>query len=108
MQGFQLTFFTNQDHRHHGKPLAHWLVEHARAIGIRGATLVPATESYGHHGRIHSSHFFELADQPIEVVMAVTAEEADRVFTTLKAEHVRLFYIKMPVEFGTTTEEELQ
>lgn len=106
MNGYQLTFFTHQDHRHRGKSLAHWLVEEARAMGVRGATLVPATESFGHHGRIHSAHFVELTDQPVEIVLAVTADEADRIFERLKAENVRLFYTKMPVEFGTTTEED--
>jgi PII-like signaling protein len=104
--GYQLTFFTQQDHKHRGKPLAHWLVEEARDMGIGGATLVAASESFGHHGRIHSAHFIELADQPVEVVMAVTPEEADRLFARLRAERVKFFYTKVPVEFGTTGEEE--
>ena len=102
MQGFQLTFFTPQDRRHGGKALAHWLVEEARAMGIGGATLVPATEGYGRHRRIHSAHFIELGDAPVEVVMAVTTEEAERLFARLEAEKVKVFYIKTPVEFGTT------
>jgi PII-like signaling protein len=106
MQGYQLTFFTQQDHRHHGKSLAHWLVEAARAMGIGGATLLAGSEGYGHHRRIHSVHFIELSDQPLEVVMAVTAEEADRLFARLKSEKIRIFYSKTPVEFGTTGEEE--
>ena len=101
MQGYQLTFFTQQDHRHHGKSLAHWLVEEARALGIGGATLLAASEGFGHHRRIHSVQFIELTDQPLEVVMAVTAEEADRLFARLNAEKIKLFYSKTPVEFGT-------
>ena len=42
--GYQLTFFTQQDHRHHGKSLAHWLVEEARALGIGGATLIAGSK----------------------------------------------------------------
>ena len=38
--------------------------------------------------------------------MAVTAEEAEQMFARLKEEKVRVFYSKMPVEFGTTGEEE--
>lgn len=102
MDGFQLTFFTQQDHMHGGKPLAHWLVEEARAMGIGGATLVPATEGFGHHRRIHSAHFVELADQLVEVIMAVTAGEASQLFEKLKAEKVKLFYTKTPIEFGNT------
>jgi uncharacterized protein len=105
MHGYQLTFFTQQDHRHHGKSLAHWLVAEARALGIGGATLLAASEGFGHHRRIHSVHFIELTDQPLEVMMAVTAEEADRLFARLKAEKIKIFYSKTPVEFGTTGEE---
>jgi PII-like signaling protein len=106
MRGFQLTFFTQQDHRHKGTPLAHWLIEESRAMGIGGATLVAASEGFGHHRRLHSAHFVELADQPVEVVMAVTEDEADRLFARLKAEKVKLFYTRTPVEFGTTGDDE--
>jgi PII-like signaling protein len=101
MQGFQITFFTQQDHRHKGKPVADWLVHLAQELGLRGATLIAGGEGFGQRGRIHSARFFELADQPQEVLMAATAEEADRLFDRLKTEGVKLFYVKTPVEFGT-------
>ena len=81
-------------------------MEEARALGIGGATLVAATEGFGHHGHIHSAHFFELTDQSLGVVMAVITEEADRLFARLKAEKIKIFYSRMPVEFGTTGEDE--
>jgi uncharacterized protein len=106
MNGYQLTFFTQQDRRHLGKPLAHWVVEQARALGIHGATTIGASEGFGHHGRIHSAHFLDLADQPIEILMAVTPDEADRLFARLRAENVKIVYVKTPVEFGTIGGEE--
>jgi uncharacterized protein len=106
MNGYQITFFTQQDKRHQGKPVADWLVHLAQELKLSGATLIPGGEGFGHHRRIHSAHFFELADQPIEVLMAVTAEEADRLFARLKREGVHLFYVKTPVEFGTLGEPE--
>jgi len=33
--------------------------------------------------------------------MAVTADEAKRLFERLRTEGVQLFYVKTPVEFGT-------
>ena len=104
MNGYQITFFTQQDHRHKGKPVGEWLVHLAKELGLRGATLMAAGEGFGHHGRIHSAHFFELTDQPQEVVMALSAEETDRLFERLKAEGAHLFYVKMAVEFGTLGE----
>jgi PII-like signaling protein len=104
MKGSQLTFFTQQDRRHHGKQLGHWLVEQAQSMGIRGATLIAAAEGFGHHGRFHSAHFIDLADQPLEVVMAVTDGECERFFDKLQAEGVKVFYVKAPIEFGVLGE----
>jgi len=103
MQGYQLTFITPQDRRHRGRPLAEWLLEECRRLGIRGATLIPATGGYGRHGKIHSAHFIELADQPVEVTMAVDAGECERVFARLRQEVIEIFYIKAPIEFGVTS-----
>ena len=101
VNGFQLTYFTQQDHRHDDKSLGHWLVEEARAMGIGGATLITASEGFGHHRHLHRMHLIDLSEQPIEVVMAVTAEEADRLFAKLASEKIKVFYSKTPVEFGT-------
>jgi PII-like signaling protein len=100
MNGYQITFFTQHDRRHRGKPLVDWLVKLAGELGLRGVTVIPASEGIGHHHRMHSAHFFELADQPLSVVMAVTTEEAARLFERLRAEDVHLFYVKTAVEFG--------
>lgn len=71
---------------------------------MRGATLVPAEEGFGHNGRLHAARFFELAEQPMEVAMALSEEESQRLFERLQAEDVHLFYVKAPVEFGTLGE----
>lgn len=102
MQGYQLTFFTQQDRKHHTLPLAHWLLEEARTLGIKGATLITAAEGFGHDGKIRSVHFFDLADQPIEVTMAVSEADAVRLFARLKEEEINIFYVKAPIEFGST------
>ena len=104
MKGYQVTFFTQQDRRHGRKPMAEWLIQTARELGLRGATSLAAAEGFGHHGRIHSAHFFDLADQPQEVVLAVTQEELDRLFEHLRKEKVHLFFVKSEVEFGVIGE----
>jgi len=106
MKGYQITFFTQMNKRHHGKPVADWLVQLAKEMGLPGATLIAAAEGFGHHRRIHSAHFFELADQPQEVQMAVSEVDAERLFARLKAEGVHLFYVKNLVEFGALGEAE--
>ena len=104
MNGFQISFFTVQGHRHKGKPIGDWLVHLAKELGLTGATLISGGEGFGHHRRMHSIRFIELTDQPQEVVMVVTAEEADRLFERLRSEGVHLFYAKTPAEFGVLGE----
>ena len=104
MHGYMVTFFTHQGKRHKGKPLAEWLLGEARALGIRGATEIVAAEGFGHRGRLHSYHFFELANQPVEVVMALKEDDLQRVFARLRKENVHVFYVKEPVEFGVIGE----
>ncbi|MBX3639983.1 MAG: DUF190 domain-containing protein [Nitrosomonas sp.] len=104
MQGFQLTFYTQQDRRHHHIPLGEWLVQAAMELGISGATLTVAVEGFGRDRKLHSAHFFDLTDQPVEVTMAVSEQQAERIFGHLKAESVKVFYVKTPIEFGMTGE----
>lgn len=104
MHGFQITFFTQQDRQHGGLPLGEWLIREARALGVPGATLVSAAEGYGRDRRLHSAHFIELADQPLEVVMALDGDTLERLFERLRAEGIKVFYVKAPVEFGLTGE----
>lgn len=105
MIGYQLTFFTQQDRQHHRQPLSQWLIEEARRLGISGATLIAGAMGFGHDRTIRSSRFFELSEQPIEVTMAVSGEEAGRMLARLKAEGINIFYVKAPIEFGMTGEE---
>jgi uncharacterized protein len=100
MNGYQITFFTHQDRRHKGKPMGEWLLGLVGELGLRGASLHSGGESFSRGGRIHSAHFFELSDQPIEVLVAVTSEQSNRLFDRLRAEKVHLFYVKTAVEFG--------
>ncbi len=104
MNGYQLSFFTQQDRRHGNLSLGQWLLEEARKIGVSGATLIAAVEGFGHDRKIRSTHFFELSDQPIEVTMAVSSTDAARLFARLQEEKVNIFYVKAPIEFGMTGE----
>ncbi|WP_180130882.1 DUF190 domain-containing protein [Rhodoferax sp. BLA1] len=100
MNGYQVTFFTQQDRRNHGLPLADWLLKAARDLGIAGGTVLAASEGLGHDRRLHSAHFFELADQPVEVTFALSEAEVSALFALLAQENIRLFYTKVPVEYG--------
>jgi uncharacterized protein len=104
MNGYQLTLFTVRNRTHAGRPIGQWLLEEAKRLGIRGASLISASEGFGQHSHVHSARFFELGDQPVEVTMALSTEELTRFMARLKEEQLKLFYTKVPIEFGTTGE----
>lgn len=100
MKGCQLTLYTQQNRRHQGKMLADWIVGLAMEMGLRGATLVSGIEGFGHTRHIHSHHFFEMADQPMLILLALTEAECDALLKRLEEEAVPLFYVRVPAEFG--------
>lgn len=100
MQGFQITFFTGEGRRHDHQSMGAWLLDTVHQLGIRGATLNAGVEGIGRDGRLHSAHFFELSDQPIEVTLVVTEEEWTRLAQALTAAQANVFFTKTPVEFG--------
>jgi PII-like signaling protein len=100
MNGYQLSFFTQQDRKFKNKPIAEWLIGEAKRLGITGATIFAGSEGFGHEGRLHSARFFDLSDQPLEIVMAAGVEESEQLFSIIKKEKVRIFYVKIPIEYG--------
>ncbi len=100
MKGYQISFITEQNQRIEGKPATEWLIHLAKTLGCTGATTFAGVESFGSDGRRHSAHFFELVDQPVEIMMAVTEQQAKALFEKIKMTEARLFYIKVPVEYG--------
>ncbi len=105
MQGYQIVFFTQQDRLHGQLPLAQWLVEEARRLGIRGATVTGCLQGLGHDGAVHAITMFDLSDQPLQVTLVVSEAELQRLSERLAQERVQVFYMKVPVEFGTLGED---
>ena len=105
MRGYQLSFFTQQNRLHGVLTITEWLIQEARSLGISGVTVTAAQSGYGRDGKLHSAHFFDLAEQPMEVTMAATTEKADLLFAKIAEEKLKIFYVKTPIEFGITGEE---
>jgi PII-like signaling protein len=100
MKGYQISFLAEQDRRIEHKQAMEWLLHLAKELGISGCTVFSGVESFGADGRRHSARFFELADQPMEIVMAVTDDQADRLFERIAVADTKIFYIKTPIEYG--------
>ncbi len=101
MKGFQLIFSTLQRRKHpNGEQISQWLMDVAEKIGIKGITILQASQGIGRDGKLHSSTFFELADEPLEVIMNVSEEECEKLFVLLSKEKLGLFYTKSVIEYG--------
>lgn len=101
MQGYQITFFTQQDRVYKNQPLSQWLLNTIQQLGIRGATLSGALQGVGHDGIVHEITMFDSSDQPVQITVVTSEAETDKLFQYLNQEEIKLFYIKVPVEFGT-------
>lgn len=100
MKGYQLTFYTEQNRRHGRQSVIDWLLAKAKQTGIQGATVIAAAEGVSHAGVHHAARFFELTDQPMQVVFAVTEIEAELMLDAIRRENVHVFYTSCPIEFG--------
>jgi len=106
MMGTYLKFYVHENRKHDHKLVYQWLLDQAKELGIQGASAYKAIAGFGRHGEMHEDYFFELAgDMPVEVVFAISDEEADQLLAKIRGEHLSLFYIRTPVEYGVTNGE---
>jgi PII-like signaling protein len=101
MKGTLLRFYVHENRKHRHILLYEWLLEQARKLGIHGGSAFRAIAGFGRHGILHEEHFFELAgDLTVEIDFAVSDEDAQRLLDHLQAERIRVFYVRLPIEFG--------
>ncbi len=101
MQGTFLRFYVEESQRHQGVQLWEWLLEQASDLGIRGGSAFRAIGGFGRQHILQESRFFELAGNVgVEVEFIVSEEEAQRLLTMLESEQIRIFYARIPANFG--------
>ena len=98
--GSQLTFYTLRSRRHNNEYVSNWLPKLAQEAGIHGVTVADATKGLGHDGKWHSASFFELTDQPLEIIMIADEEACNALLALLEREKPNLFYTKTAIEYG--------
>jgi len=102
MKGFQLIFSTLKSRKHpNGEYISHWLIEVAEKLGIKESTILQASQGIGRDGKLHSTAFFELSDEPLEIIINVDELTCEKLFAILKKEQLGLFYTKTAIEYGT-------
>ncbi len=102
MDGYRIVFSTLRNRKHGNMLVYEWLVKAAKELEIDGVTVINASEGYGRDKTIHSAGFFELAEQPIEVVMLANEQKSNELFAKIKNEGLSIFYAKSKAEFGFT------
>lgn len=102
MDGYRLVFSTIRGRKHNNMQIHEWLIEKAKEIGIEGATVIEALEGYGRNKSLHSATFFELVDEPIEIIFLADEERCKKLFEMIKEENLSVFYSKSKAEFGFT------
>ncbi|HYT97497.1 MAG TPA: DUF190 domain-containing protein, partial [Casimicrobiaceae bacterium] len=101
MNGTLLRFYVHENRKHDHILLYEWLLEQAKKLGIHGGSAFRAIAGFGRHGVLHEEHFFELAgDMTVEIDFAVTDAEADRVLALIRQANLRVFYARIPIEYG--------
>lgn len=98
MTGYQITFYTTLRRPLQGTHVKEWLIGTARELGIPGATVFAGLEGYGHDRRLHAAHFFEVADEPIMVVMIMSAAHKDQLMARLAQAQADIFHVIQSVE----------
>jgi len=100
-RGVMLRFFVPESEKHGGELLYEWLLEEAKRLGVPGGSAFRAVAGYGRHGVLHEQTFFELAGElPVEVVFALSADQADRLLVRLAEQKLSLFFARTDAEFG--------
>ena len=103
MNGILLRFYVHENRKHRHILLYEWLLEKAKKLGIHGGSAFRAIAGYGRHGVLHEEHFFELAAElTVAIDFAVDEAAAAALLDAIRAEGIGIFYVRMPIEFGTT------
>lgn len=103
MQGICLKLYVSELQRHDGRLLYDWLLEKGRTLGVPGGTAIRAIAGFGRHGRLHEEAFFELAGElPVEVAFLLNEAQCEQLLSAVKLAGLRLFYVRLPAEFGVT------
>jgi len=102
MDGYRIVFSTLRSREYDGKYLYEWLMEKAKLIDIEGVTVINASEGYGRDKNIHSANFFELAGQPIEIIMLTSEDKCEKLFDLISKAGISILYSKTKTEFGFT------
>jgi PII-like signaling protein len=99
MKGFEVIFIAPRSHRLHGKPVLDAIVALARKQGIKRYTRRFDTVGAGASGHTHSAHFFELADEPEELMFVLDGGQADALIRAVETAGAHVFCLRRGIDY---------
>jgi PII-like signaling protein len=102
MKGFLITFYTVNNRTVGDTPMVDWLLALVDALDLKGATVNGSLLGRDATPVVHRLTIFDDQDQPVQIRMVLTPEEAERVLNYISDQSVNIFYTKAEVEFGLT------
>lgn len=99
MKGYELIFMAPHLRRFQGKPVLDAIVALARDQGITRFTRRIDSESTGRAGRTHAAHFFELADEPEELMFIIDEKRGAELLHAVQHANIPVFLVRRAVEY---------
>ncbi len=99
-KGYELLFMAPRSQRYHDKPMLDAVIAIAKACNIHRYTRRANTQGVGADGRAHSVHFFELADEPEELLFVLDATDSATLLRAVRAEALHVFCVRRAIAFG--------
>lgn len=97
----KLTFYVGEKQLHAGMPLYEWLLEEAKALGVRGGSAFRAIAGFGRHGKLHEETFFELAGElAVKVEFILDGQFVEQVLQRVRTQNLNVFYVCEEVRAG--------
>lgn len=106
MQGSLLRFYVHEYQRVHQRLLWEWLLRQAERLSIHGGVAVRTMAACGRRNTLREQQFIEQTGSfTVQIDFIVTDEEAERFLALVKSEKVRVFFARIPAQFGTLNAE---
>ncbi len=105
MQGSLLRFYVHEYCRVHQQLVWEWLLRQAEKLNLHGGVAMRCLGACGREHGLRERQYFEgSASLTVQVEFIVTDEEARRLLELVEAEHLRVFYVRTPAQFGVLNE----
>lgn len=73
----RIRIYTGEDDKHKGRPLADFIVEEARKMGLAGATVFRGLSGFGANSRLHTNKILRLSeDLPVVIEIVEHPDKA--------------------------------